>query len=342
MIQELPVTDEAGGVTDLLAGTVNTYTGFDERESAAESVAGSVSEIPVVVAREDASSDVGQASEVSPLRFHLPLSHPGADHTFALDWLLQLSRRSSISCLDSVASAVVPSARSYAHGADEPAVLPLAPNQSFAEVQAGADGGSVAQEERPQSLVEADSVRSFSTSGSSHSSAPSEEPTVFGAEVVSVLDISDEAHAGSLQAAETSSLHIIEGTSASGSPRSSIFASPRPMDEGSFDSLLQRLAFENQLLDESVASSVRRVLQMEIPLQEGSCLTETEIRDLPKVRFTGIDQKEQQQCAICLEAFQDGEILTALRCEHFFHVACVAHWMKRATQCPLCRTPCTE
>jgi len=67
----------------------------------------------------------------------------------------------------------------------------------------------------------------------------------------------------------------------------------------------------------------------------GQSLSEVEIEALPQVRF---ESAEMQTCAICLEAYQPGEVLTALRCNHYFHVACLARWLQRSTQCPLCRS----
>jgi hypothetical protein len=109
---------------------------------------------------------------------------------------------------------------------------------------------------------------------------------------------------------------------------------------GSLNTILQRLTStsESQLLDESLTRSVRRVLQIGTALA-GERLTDAEIRGLPKVRF---EAAEQQNCSICLEPFQDGELVTSLPCSHFFHVDCVGRWMQRATLCPLCRKPCCQ
>jgi hypothetical protein len=63
-------------------------------------------------------------------------------------------------------------------------------------------------------------------------------------------------------------------------------------------------------------------------------LSTQEIQALPTVLF---DKAEAQNCAICLEAFAQGEVLNRLCCGHCFHVACLSGWMQRATNCPLCR-----
>eukprot|EP00929_Paragymnodinium_shiwhaense_P080359 TRINITY_DN41905_c0_g1_i1.p1 TRINITY_DN41905_c0_g1~~TRINITY_DN41905_c0_g1_i1.p1 ORF type:complete len:750 (+),score=156.63 TRINITY_DN41905_c0_g1_i1:102-2351(+) len=119
--------------------------------------------------------------------------------------------------------------------------------------------------------------------------------------------------------------------------------------EGSLDGglarVLHRLALENLALDESLSRSVRRVLQLGTVLT-GYRLSDEEIAALPKVRFEdgpgsisaqGGGSAPATSCSICLEAYQTGELLTALRCCHFFHVDCLRVWFQRSTQCPLCR-----
>eukprot|EP00746_Dinoflagellata_sp_MGD_P024548 gnl/MRDRNA2_/MRDRNA2_157620_c0_seq1.p1 gnl/MRDRNA2_/MRDRNA2_157620_c0~~gnl/MRDRNA2_/MRDRNA2_157620_c0_seq1.p1 ORF type:complete len:415 (-),score=74.19 gnl/MRDRNA2_/MRDRNA2_157620_c0_seq1:217-1296(-) len=95
---------------------------------------------------------------------------------------------------------------------------------------------------------------------------------------------------------------------------------------------------ESQALAASLELSIQRILQLGMILT-GQRLSDREIQALPKVRF---EEKEQQQCTICLEGFQKGEMLTALSCKHYFHIDCVASWLQRATHCPLCRAPCNE
>jgi len=108
--------------------------------------------------------------------------------------------------------------------------------------------------------------------------------------------------------------------------------------DGGLTSVLHRLALENLSLDESLTRSVRRVLQLGTVLT-GQRLSDEEILALPKVRF---DAAEQQSCSICLEQYQRGELLTALKCGHFFHVGCLAKWFQRSMQCPLCRSECVS
>lgn len=105
--------------------------------------------------------------------------------------------------------------------------------------------------------------------------------------------------------------------------------------DSSVSNVLRRLTAD-ALLEESASASVRRALRMGV-VMSGHRLSDEEIRRLPKVRF---EAEEQQHCSICLEAYRQGQVLTALQCNHFFHVDCLASWMERATQCPLCRQEC--
>nr|CAB3447818.1 unnamed protein product [Digitaria exilis] len=44
------------------------------------------------------------------------------------------------------------------------------------------------------------------------------------------------------------------------------------------------------------------------------------------------------ECAVCLEAFQDGDRCRALPgCEHRFHAQCVDPWLRKSRVCPFCR-----
>ncbi|KAJ1273799.1 hypothetical protein BS78_05G012200 [Paspalum vaginatum] len=48
---------------------------------------------------------------------------------------------------------------------------------------------------------------------------------------------------------------------------------------------------------------------------------------------------EEDDCAICLGAFEDGDLCSVMpTCRHEFHKACIAGWLKAGNNtCPLCR-----
>lgn len=106
------------------------------------------------------------------------------------------------------------------------------------------------------------------------------------------------------------------------------------MGESGLIGVLWRLATDGSSMDDSLLRSVHRVLQLGTVLA-GARLSDEEIDALPKVRF---DLAEESDCAICLEAFSRGDLLTTLPCSHFFHVDCLAKWLRRSAQCPLCRS----
>ncbi|KAJ1436974.1 Zinc finger, RING-type [Sesbania bispinosa] len=46
---------------------------------------------------------------------------------------------------------------------------------------------------------------------------------------------------------------------------------------------------------------------------------------------------EQEDCAVCLEPFRNGETLTPLPCAHRFHSRCLKPWLDNNSHCPCCR-----
>ena len=48
--------------------------------------------------------------------------------------------------------------------------------------------------------------------------------------------------------------------------------------------------------------------------------------------------QDDAACTICLSTFAEGDEVTALPCFHRFHKSCIAEWLKRKAECPLCKT----
>jgi uncharacterized membrane protein YgcG len=44
-----------------------------------------------------------------------------------------------------------------------------------------------------------------------------------------------------------------------------------------------------------------------------------------------------QCCCICLMDFESKDEVRKLGCKHYFHVACIDHWLKEKRVCPLCK-----
>ncbi|CAA6670279.1 unnamed protein product [Spirodela intermedia] len=75
----------------------------------------------------------------------------------------------------------------------------------------------------------------------------------------------------------------------------------------------------------------------------GEGLSQEELKRLPASRFCENGESGAADCAVCLEALQDGERCRRLpRCRHVFHKACVDRWLVAAPACPVCRTGVRE
>ena len=50
------------------------------------------------------------------------------------------------------------------------------------------------------------------------------------------------------------------------------------------------------------------------------------------------DQFREQECPICVEKYEDGqEVMVLSECSHHFHWLCIEAWLKKSTECPMCR-----
>lgn len=47
---------------------------------------------------------------------------------------------------------------------------------------------------------------------------------------------------------------------------------------------------------------------------------------------------EDDMCAICLDMYEEGEVLTGLPCRHSFHTQCIRPWLSgKSGLCPICK-----
>ena len=64
------------------------------------------------------------------------------------------------------------------------------------------------------------------------------------------------------------------------------------------------------------------------------------IQSLPSATLKDVEKElpeEQRQCAICLEAFQNGQTRRSLPCLHGFHEECIDRWLQSNAVCPICK-----
>ncbi|XP_047437068.1 E3 ubiquitin-protein ligase RNF128a [Mugil cephalus] len=46
---------------------------------------------------------------------------------------------------------------------------------------------------------------------------------------------------------------------------------------------------------------------------------------------------ESHVCAVCIESYKAGDVVTILTCDHFFHKACIEPWLLEKRTCPMCK-----
>ncbi|XP_027187887.1 RING-H2 finger protein ATL43-like [Cicer arietinum] len=73
--------------------------------------------------------------------------------------------------------------------------------------------------------------------------------------------------------------------------------------------------------------------------RKNSGIERTVVEALPAFKFGSLrGQKNGLECAVCLNGFEDPEVLRLLpKCNHAFHVECVDMWLGEHSTCPLCR-----
>ncbi|KAK4792662.1 hypothetical protein SAY86_023097 [Trapa natans] len=54
------------------------------------------------------------------------------------------------------------------------------------------------------------------------------------------------------------------------------------------------------------------------------------------------DEVEDESCSICTEDYESGDNIVSIDCSHQFHSGCILKWVRRNSNCPLCRSdvPC--
>jgi hypothetical protein len=63
------------------------------------------------------------------------------------------------------------------------------------------------------------------------------------------------------------------------------------------------------------------------------------VSSLKKLKFDAELFKNMDECAICMEQFNEESEVTLLPCDmrHYFHATCIHEWLKIENACPLCK-----
>ncbi|XP_049871680.1 E3 ubiquitin-protein ligase Iruka-like isoform X2 [Pectinophora gossypiella] len=66
-------------------------------------------------------------------------------------------------------------------------------------------------------------------------------------------------------------------------------------------------------------------------------LPREQIAAIPSEPVTPEQAAANTSCSVCWEAFQVGETISRLECDHIFHSSCIAPWLQLHATCPICR-----
>lgn len=82
-----------------------------------------------------------------------------------------------------------------------------------------------------------------------------------------------------------------------------------------------------------------RLMEVQEMLSRRRGLSNETIDQVDKFRWGDAQagQDSQSQCMICLSEFETGEEVRRLPCHHVFHASCVDEWLRRCTDCPICK-----
>merc|ERR1712137_1414293 len=83
----------------------------------------------------------------------------------------------------------------------------------------------------------------------------------------------------------------------------------------------------------------RTTRELEDLLQQRRGLFEETLREIERLTWPSRDVREssQQTCMICLSDFGIGDDCRRLPCRHVFHGDCIDQWLRRCTDCPICK-----
>ena len=71
----------------------------------------------------------------------------------------------------------------------------------------------------------------------------------------------------------------------------------------------------------------------------------SEMFDRLTCKVDGKQYTEHVECCICLQDFQEGELIAPLPCDdtrHYFHTECIKQWARIKNFCPLCNETFTK
>lgn len=84
-----------------------------------------------------------------------------------------------------------------------------------------------------------------------------------------------------------------------------------------------------------------RLMEVQEMLSRRRGLANETIDRLEHFRWGNATQQQrqlgQEQCMVCLSNFVDEDDVRRLPCSHVFHASCIDEWLRRCTDCPICK-----
>lgn len=86
---------------------------------------------------------------------------------------------------------------------------------------------------------------------------------------------------------------------------------------------------EEMLRQEAVEAIARlNIRKFRRRLRDSSCFAIKQVEQ---------ERKDSEVCAVCLDEFQNNQLVRTLPCDHEFHCECVDRWLLAKRTCPLCK-----
>jgi hypothetical protein len=104
-------------------------------------------------------------------------------------------------------------------------------------------------------------------------------------------------------------------------------------------------AVEQQIMDELCPNPDRMSYEQLLELEEGvgivnKGLSKDKIDKIPNKPFRKALFDDNIQCIICMDGFNENELVKQLNCGHIFHGDCIDHWLEQQKTCPFCKNEC--
>ena len=104
-------------------------------------------------------------------------------------------------------------------------------------------------------------------------------------------------------------------------------------------------AVEQQIIDELCPNPDKMSYEQLLELEEGlgnvnKGLSKDKINRIPEKPFHKALFDDNIQCIICMEEFNENELVKQLHCRHIFHTDCINHWLSSQKNCPFCKAEC--